>query len=61
MAYESATKTFTFYSEDFNMLGDNKILISAHLTDYPSMTSSSLGAETPYITVKNPCLDPISV
>ena len=46
MRYDSATRTFTVYSEDSQLLGSRTITVSAHLTDYPEVVSEEPDVST---------------
>ena len=35
MSYDMSTRSFAFYSEDFNLIGDHEFSIEAYLTEYP--------------------------
>ena len=35
MKYDTLTRTYTFYSEDFALIGSQPFTLEAHLTDYP--------------------------
>ena len=60
MAYDSASRTFTIYSEDFNLLGDRTFTVAASLTQYPT-TVTSLPDASETIEIIDPCLDPFSL
>ena len=60
MAYDTATRMFTIYSEDFSLLGDRTITVKAFLTEY-IVTFYYAPKETTTIEILNPCLDPFSL
>ena len=60
MAYDSATRTFDIYSEDFDLLGTRTIKVAAYLTSYPVIKTSTPDAETT-IEITDPCLDPFTL
>ena len=60
MKYDTDTRTFSFYSEDTNLLGDHEFTISAFLTEYPVIETPPQ-AEKEILTVINPCPDPDDV
>jgi len=60
MAYNTATRTFEIYSEDFSLLGDRTITLAAFLTNYP-ITKSPLPDAPTTIKLLNPCLNPFSL
>ena len=39
--YDTLTRTFTIYSEDFALIGAQPFTIAAHLTDYPSIATAA--------------------
>ena len=59
MAYDTATRTFTIYSEDFDLLGMRSIAVEAYLTGYAITTTAAPVTTT--IEIINPCLDPFSL
>ena len=60
MKYDTATRTYSLYSEDFSLIGDQTFTLEAHLTDWP-VIATLVKAETSIITIGNPCGDPDSV
>ena len=60
MSYELNSRGFTFYSEDFNLIGDHEFSIEAYLTEHPDMKTLQR-AVTATIAVGDPCPDPASV
>ena len=61
MAYDTATRTFDIYSEDFALLGDRTFTVAAYLTEYPTSTKSPTPDASSTIEIINPCLDPFSL
>ena len=57
MSYDSVTRTFSFYSEDYDLIGSHQFTLEAHLTEYP-VTATSEKAVQSTIDITNPCLDP---
>ena len=60
MSFDTATRTYTFYSEDYGLIGIQPYTLEAHLTDYP-VTATVAQAEASTITIIDPCLAPDSV
>jgi len=60
MKYDSLTRTYTFYSEDFGLIGSQPFTLEAHLTLYP-VTKTAAQAESALLTIGDPCPDPDSV
>ena len=60
MSYDMSTRGFSFYSEDFNLIGDHEFSIEAYLTEY-LITKTIEQAEKATLTVGDPCPDPDSV
>ena len=60
MNYDSLTRTYTFYSEDFGLIGSQPFTLEAHLTDYP-VTKTVAQVESALLTIGDPCPDPDSV
>ena len=46
MNYNSDTRKFTIYSEDEELIGERAITLSAHLEDFPTVTSPSPNVST---------------
>ena len=60
MEYDTASRTYSFYSEDFGLIGAQTFTLEAHLTNYP-VTATAEKAVTATIAVGNPCGDPDAV
>ena len=60
MAYDTATRTYDIYSEDFALIGDKTFTVEASLTTYP-VTKSATPDASSTIEIINPCLDPFSL
>ena len=60
MKYDTLTRTYTFYSEDFDLIGSQIFTLGAHLTDYP-VTKTAAQVKSAYLTIGDPCPDPDSV
>ena len=45
MKYDTATRTYSFYSEDFSLIGFHIFTLEAHLTNYP-VTATAVKAVT---------------
>ena len=41
MSYDIDTGQFTFYSEDFDLIGEHDFTIAAHLSNYPSIGTAA--------------------
>ena len=61
MTYDTTTRTFSLYSEDFNLLGMQPITVQAYfeMPDYQSVNSGA-PVQTE-IEIKDPCIDPFSL
>ena len=59
MAYDTATRTFNVYSEDFGLLGTKSITVTAQLTTYKSTATTPEVSTT--IEIIDPCLDPFNL
>ena len=59
MEYDTATRIFTIYSEDFILVGTRSISVEAYLNDYSQETRAAPVTTT--IEIINPCLDPVSL
>ena len=57
LQYDTSTRTFTLYSEDFSLIGTHVYTLQAHLTSYIT-TATAIKAETSTITIIDPCLVP---
>ena len=60
MTYDSATRTYSFYSEDYSLIGTQTFTLEAHLTNFP-VTATAEKAVASSIEIGNPCGDPDSV
>ena len=58
MSYSSELRNFAIYSEDFDLLGQNKFTVQAYMKEYTDVKSETLEAE---IELIDPCLDPFSL
>ena len=45
MTYDTATRTYSIYSEDFSLIGSHPFTIEGHLTEYP-VTATAIQAVT---------------
>ena len=45
MKYDTASRTYSFYSEDFGLIGAQTFTLEAHLTNYP-VTATAVKAVT---------------
>ena len=60
MGYDSVTRTFEIYSEDFDLIGPRTIEVRGFLKDYPSMRAE-LPNLTTSIEILDPCPTPTSI
>ena len=60
MSYDTLSKRFSIYSEDFSLLGDRTITVRAFLTEYP-VTETAFPNQSTTIEIIDPCLDPFSL
>lgn len=60
MKYDTLTRTYTFYSEDFGLIGSQPFTLETQLTDYP-VTKTVAQVESALLTIGDPCPDPDSV
>ena len=60
MTYDTLTREFEIYSENFNLVGYHTIQIQAYFKDYPLMTSLDPKVEAP-ILIEDPCKSPFSL
>ena len=61
MTYDTTTRTFSLYSEDFNLLGMEPITVQAYF-EKPDYQSVNSGAPIQMeIEIKDPCIDPFSL
>ena len=58
VVYNSNTRTFGIYSENFALIGTKTVTVFAYFTDYPQITA---GPTSTTMTIVNPCLTPVSV
>ena len=58
VGYDSATRTFSVYSESYSLLGSHEVSVLAYLVEYPYVESWPSYATIEFI---DPCLDPFSV
>ena len=55
MSYDTASRSFAFYSEDFDLIGSQEFTIQAFLIDHPTIVTT---VEMAFIDISNPCPDP---
>ena len=60
MSYDTNTRSFVIYSEDFSLLGTHVITVAAHLETYPLTKTAQPDAATT-IDIVDPCLDPFDL
>ena len=60
MRYDTLTRTFEIYSEDFDLIGTRSIEVRGHFREYPTVMSD-LPNETTTIDILDPCLMPASI
>ena len=53
MSYDESTRTFAFYSDDVNFVGDQAFAIKASLVDYPDMFKESSAILS--VAASDPC------
>ena len=58
VGYDPSTRTFTVYSEDFDLLGLQELTIQAYLVKYTQVVSD---ISTTMIEFVDPCIDPEDV
>ena len=59
VTYDTATRSFSVYSEDFDLIDAHPFTIHAFLTDHPTTATATPLAAT--LTIGDPCPDPNSV
>ena len=57
MTHDSASRAFTFYSEDFDLIGPQEFAVEAHLTNYPTLSTQEKAVKAT-LTIGDPCPDP---
>ena len=59
MAYDTASRTFTIYSEDVSLAGTRSITVEASLMNYSIIRTTAPVTTT--IEIIDPCLNPLSL
>ena len=57
VSYDSASKTYTIYTEDEALKGSQSFTIEAHLTNFPTV-ATAVKAVTAYIEIGSSCTAP---
>ena len=60
MRYDTLTRTFEIYSEDFDLIGTRSIEARGHFREYPTVMTD-LPNVTTTIDILDPCLMPASI
>lgn len=57
MVYDTTSRTYSIYSEEFGLIGSHTFTLEGFLTDYP-VTATATQALTSTIVIVDPCIDP---
>ena len=60
MSYNTLTREFSIYSEDFSLIGFRTIEVQAYFIEHQTMTSAAPNLET-VIEIEHPCLRTASI